>query len=348
MERKNIDILDLTKLILAFLIIALHTSFFPNILQPWVRVAVPLFFMITSFLFFTKQKSIDDPEEKTWALKQYMVRNIKLYAFWIVLNLPWIIYVRFIGHGDGSWFTEGVGRGIFNMIASLLFSSTFMASWFISAQLIAVLLIFFLGRKLNNLILLAGAALVYIAVVFSTAYLVRFPEDGSVTEFVMLYEGFFSSGANSFPVAIFWCTVGKVLAERKQVLPLYASVGGAVAGIALCVLEWKVFFLPSYATFAEAIGHSDCLFSLAVLCPFLMDLILRIKIHLHAPKLLRSVSTVLFASHGFVFSVVEKLLTPLGTGVRPLIFVAVSVLCVGLAFLLLKLEKKFKILRFAH
>lgn len=47
----NYDVLDLAKFVLAFFVVAIHTSFFPKYLYPWLRVAVPLFFIISSFVF---------------------------------------------------------------------------------------------------------------------------------------------------------------------------------------------------------------------------------------------------------------------------------------------------------
>lgn len=46
--------LDILKCISALAIIAIHTSLFPLVLYPWLRLAIPLFFVTSSFLLFTK------------------------------------------------------------------------------------------------------------------------------------------------------------------------------------------------------------------------------------------------------------------------------------------------------
>ena len=53
-NKTNYDILDLAKFIFSLMILAIHTSLFPKILYPWLRIAVPMFFIISSFLLFKK------------------------------------------------------------------------------------------------------------------------------------------------------------------------------------------------------------------------------------------------------------------------------------------------------
>lgn len=59
MGMKKYDIFDLAKFILSISIIALHTRVFSRIIFPWVRLSVPLFFMISSFLFFERKQETD-------------------------------------------------------------------------------------------------------------------------------------------------------------------------------------------------------------------------------------------------------------------------------------------------
>jgi peptidoglycan/LPS O-acetylase OafA/YrhL len=79
-NKKNYDVLDLTKFILSFLIVAIHTSLFPHILYPWLRVAVPLFFVISSFLLFSKINSSTSVDKRK-IVRKFIVRQIKLYLF---------------------------------------------------------------------------------------------------------------------------------------------------------------------------------------------------------------------------------------------------------------------------
>ena len=55
---KNYDIFDLAKFILSLFIVSLHSGIVPDILIPVIRTAVPLFFMISSYLFFEKKSAL--------------------------------------------------------------------------------------------------------------------------------------------------------------------------------------------------------------------------------------------------------------------------------------------------
>ena len=79
-KNKNYDILDLTKFILSIMIVAIHTQLLLSILYPWLRLAVPLFFTISSFLLFKKINI--NPKEESEIIKNFCRRQIKLYLFW--------------------------------------------------------------------------------------------------------------------------------------------------------------------------------------------------------------------------------------------------------------------------
>ena len=53
--QKNYDIFDFVKFILSIFIVSLHSGIVPDIFIPIVRVAVPLFFIISSYLLFEKK-----------------------------------------------------------------------------------------------------------------------------------------------------------------------------------------------------------------------------------------------------------------------------------------------------
>ena len=68
---KNYDIFDLTKYTLSIMVIAIHSCLFPMILYPWLRLAIPLFFIISSFLLFIKI-NFSSKNEKNTIIKKYI------------------------------------------------------------------------------------------------------------------------------------------------------------------------------------------------------------------------------------------------------------------------------------
>ncbi len=50
------------------------------------------FFVISSFFFFRKVRSLTTTKEKNRQLLMFEKRTLFLYLFWIVVQLPYIIY----------------------------------------------------------------------------------------------------------------------------------------------------------------------------------------------------------------------------------------------------------------
>ncbi len=85
---------DVLKIVLAIFILAIHTTPTDFSLRPLLRLAVPLFFIITSYLFFSKQNRLHSDRDKTNALKKFVRRYLKLYLFWFVVLLPITIFLK--------------------------------------------------------------------------------------------------------------------------------------------------------------------------------------------------------------------------------------------------------------
>ena len=157
---------DILKLVMSFFVVAIHMALLPEILYPWLRMAVPLFFIMTGFFFFKKLDRISDYAQQKNAVKDFVLRNLKLYAFWTILFLPYIVYIRrdvYFGH-------ETVFGDIFAVIRAVLFSGTFTASWYIVASIYGALIIFFLLRKLPNSVLFVIAIVLYAIASLTSAY----------------------------------------------------------------------------------------------------------------------------------------------------------------------------------
>lgn len=85
---KNGDgsVFDILKYMLSVMVVCIHVNKLPDWYNPILRIAVPLFFMMTSYFFFKKQRySLDGDRQKN--LLQFIKRNILLFLFWTVLLL---------------------------------------------------------------------------------------------------------------------------------------------------------------------------------------------------------------------------------------------------------------------
>lgn len=135
---------DILKFVLAFLIVVMHSSVFPRWMLPLPRLAVPLFFMMTSYLFFVKLKNISDEVFRKQAIVKYIKRNTYLYLFWCIVFLPCMIVLQYM-----SWSAGGVLGVIKYNLKAFFISGFFPASWFILATVYAVTIVFFLSKWLR-------------------------------------------------------------------------------------------------------------------------------------------------------------------------------------------------------
>lgn len=289
-QTKSYDILDLAKFIFSIFIVAIHSELLPNVLYPWLRLAVPMFFLISSFLFFRRTSDLPN-EKKNAALRKTVKRNLILYGIWFIILLPVTLYVR-------SWFSDGILRGVFTVVKNFFLGSTFLASWFIMANLISIVLIFFLGKKCNNLLLLIVTGILNLLCCLLSAYddiAIFGTIDATITPLI-------GSIKNNFVVALFWTALGKTFAEGKLKM---AKNSALILAVDFGILLWIERYLN--IKLLQTKGNADCFFMLIPTCLFLFAFLLQLDgIKLKSAKFLRSMSTLIYVMHYAVIICVPR------------------------------------------
>ena len=103
---------DIVKFILSLLVLAIHSTLYPMVLYPWLRIAVPLFFMMSSYFLFSKLREASKDNHRA-ILRKFVVRNLQLYLCWFIILLP--ITVTNIGNerwSNSSWLPRGADGGV--------------------------------------------------------------------------------------------------------------------------------------------------------------------------------------------------------------------------------------------
>lgn len=143
---QRINSIDVTKFILSFFVIALHTlypfqSVLPNhgIIYTILHMAVPFFFITSGYLLFRK---IEIPINKVGIniIMKYIKRIFSLYCIWTIIYLPISLYGAYINHIKFSSF-------ILAFIRKFLFVGEFYYSWnlwYLNGLIVAVLIILLL------------------------------------------------------------------------------------------------------------------------------------------------------------------------------------------------------------
>ncbi len=331
------SVFDIVKFVLCFVVMAVHTSLLPHYLYPWLRIAVPLYFTISSYFFFSKINRTPDKEGQKKAVLTFIKRNLQLYAFWFIVLLPFTLKLK-------SWFKTGISlKGIRLFFRDLIFSSTFKASWFISALLLAVIVVYFLSKIFNDKIIIGIAVLSFVFVCSWSSYIPFLDDYRIVKLFTHYYELLFNKPFTSFPAAMLWVVCGKLFAEKK--INIKPKVGIAVLIVSSAALYTESYLLEKYT----CRYGMDCYFSLAPLCISAFALLCQIKpFQVSCSVILRKISTVVYALHNTVaytlFGYIEK------NDKNVTVFLITLAITVSVSVLILLLERfrPFRWLKYSH
>lgn len=336
MKRVIYASIDLFKFLAAILVVAIHAIPFAYdddlnyYFTCFCRIAVPYFFIATSFFFFSKEK----PD-----IKKYTKRLALLYAAWFVIELPFV-YNRFFVDYD-----HPLPSQLFNFFRCLVFSNTWFASWFIMASILSVNIIYILSRRLNNKQLLLigwGGYSISLACSSYSGVLDIFLND-SFTYYHAAFSSFFMP-ANSFVVALIYIVIGKIIAENlhrtgdihfnKSLNLMLLLLVGILGLLEVHFLRWSVvindafLFLPFFTTLS-----------------FVLVLHMEVNLSASVSRLLRSMSILVYILHPIFISINHKLFD-LDSGLK-LFFVtlfesiAVAGLIIGLSSKLQMLKKLY-------
>ena len=199
------------------------------VIQPLESMAVPLFFVISSFLFFRKARYA---EQLSGVLLHFVKRLAILYLFWCVVWIPIIYIQKDYFHPMSAWIPIYLVRDFF-------FGSMFDASWFLGALLVGVPLVTLLMKYTKEWV---GIIVCFIAYQFATSS--NLLPDGffRVNEWYQKYVGVDGMWL-SFPSGLLWIAMGYVLAN-KSVIEWMAKVRNVWAWMTALLFFVLAFFIP--------------------------------------------------------------------------------------------------------
>lgn len=141
--------LDILKVVMACLVVSIHINVFNLCIGTYINlinnIAVPVFFIVSSYLFFQSNKP----------LLSYIKRISILYGIWFTILIP-ITY-----HNKHSYYLSN--SGLYYFIKDLFFNGTFPNSWYLSASIIGITIVYFLKKyKMGGVAFIIGIYFLYI------------------------------------------------------------------------------------------------------------------------------------------------------------------------------------------
>lgn len=321
---------DILKFLLAILIVGIHSSKSGMIFRPVLRLAVPLFFIISSYLFFLKQTKLSTRQERFLGLKNYSKRILRLYFFWFLFLLPSIIYYR-------EWYIDFGVDELVTIVRSFLFGSTFVASWFLMASLIGVVIVWLLASfRVRNSIIIGIGIVTYVFCCLVSNYYNLISHCPTFLELYKGYTNFFFPPFNSFPCSLLFVGIGKLLAEREFAHSNRRLWSLLVFSMVMLYLEYFI----SQNHFKAY--YDDCFLMLPLTCVCIFMLIGQSQpvIINYDTKKLRSYSTIIYCCHGTILKMMHLLFIKEVNGYMQFAMFAIAIaLSIAIGTLFLRLEK---------
>ncbi len=338
-REKYYDSFDLFKFIASFVVMIVHLNPFGEShfhwLHPWVRIVIPVYFMISAFLFFSKYDSL--PKEKQSAyLLNFIKRNLILYLFWFIVFLPFTIVYRDYFH-----------KGIVFFIGSILLGSTFPASWYIIALVIAIIIVSKLDTGIGRFIVPVIAFLFYLFCLGQNTWRVLADKTAFLPN---IYNATAISYTASFFVAIIWIWLGRLFVKnQEQVLAADMKKTAAAFITSLVLLFFEDKWLFDRGLFTK--NNDAYLFGLLA-GPLLFMIIVKINIRVSSAKWLQSMSTLIYCFHASFGECLRVYVFTPRVGYEfpwaALCFLITAVVTVLVSCLILKYSEKVKILKYAY
>ena len=341
----NSPLIDLLKLVLAVLVVGVHTiSSVNSIGRPILRLGVPVFFIISSYLFFIKQNSCTTAKKRKQGLIKYVKRILKLYLFWFIVLLPITVYYN-------KWHINLSVDTFVVIVQNFLFNQTFSGSWYLMALILGIAIVWALGEKrVNDLGIIIIGILLYLLCCMSSNYNSLVAKVPLLNQALKSYEMIFTMPHNSFPAGILFIAMGKILAQHSFYVSNKFLLISAFVFFILLYCEY--FWVKSFGV----IISDDCYLMLPPLCLCLFMLIgqnRKYKLKFNT-KPLRAYSTIIYCSHisiAFCLYGILRYFVENGSSTYHFIsFFTTLALSSLIAYFFLKLEshKQFRLLRYSH
>ena len=313
-QRKNLDAADVLKFVLSITIVATHTSLFEGYITPLVRLAVPAFFMISGYFFFSKINSCDSKAKQRAYLKKSVTHNLKLYFFWFILLLPLTLYIRK--------------------------SHTI-------ALITGFAIVLFLSDKISQSALIIIGVICYIPSLLSSNYEFLLSSFDGLRAIGDSLSQIFLLPCHNFSVGILYIAIGKYLAEKNYEGKTKRYTATFLLAFAALVAEFLALRFSSVE-----IKNTDCYIAVPFAAYYLCKVFLTLDITCKYSIILRKISAVSYCAHMAVFMVVGKAfkIFEMPDWQNVLHFAITLILTHILSLVLIKLTeyKVFRFLKYSH
>ena len=317
---------DLAKLVMALLVVAIHAGFFTDIdgglafviIQVFARMGVPFFFIASGF-FFSKGLA-KRPGGEAGYLRSYVAKLLGMFAFWCLVMLPF--WTRNLVASKGFGPTQAL-----ILLRTVLFDPGVF--WYLEALVVCALVSWPFLKRGREGILLALGAVCYVFGMFGDSYYGLVKDLPILGDLYRAYFTVFVHVRKGLPFGLLFFATGTLLARREDRL----GAGLGPLGVALATaLGLRGLELALVSKGGFALDNSVSLFvAPPAILAFLIALRASPRIDDAKARDLRSMSSTLFFSHQFMLELVILFVRYTGIGIGgTLRWVIAVLLCLAL------------------
>lgn len=333
LTRNQYSIIDIAKFICALLVVGIHAQPLGDrlvgggyLFTTLCRIAVPFFFVTSSFLFYDRNASV----------KKYVLRLIKLDIAWTVLELSFIIY-KFYYIGSGSDVEK-----TFHLVQGLLWGESYMGSWFIHASWMGMLFFNWLSSHYKERIVFIVSLLFFVMALLDTSY--SFLGADTWVEGLLHKMDSFILPSESFMIAVPYFYIGRKLSLNKKPLRIKKTIWMFLAALVLLFAEAIVVRTNCNIELSKNPRFEQFILLLPLTYFFVYALKqMRCGIHNNVSILFRQQSTLIFLLHQPLIIFTYKVV---GQSMGWTLYVLVVIESVLVASLIILCSKKVRIMKY--
>lgn len=324
------------KFILALLVVAIHVEPFTGDLAFYVnnclaRIGVPSFFVLSAYFLFDKLLN------NNWD-KQIFVKSqkhlAKYYFIWLLLHAPVVLF-RLYEVSDGPL------NYIWLIVQAVFLKGPYGALWFLPATIMAVSLVYFIGKKFGPYWCLILSFPLFLFAALETEYYVLIEDIlwmGQLNDFLIMIFGWL---ANGLTFGFFFCSVGFYIAYTKnKARNLRLDLAAALISMILLFLETSII-----RNYKLGVSYGAMLLLIPTVY-YLVRILLNLKPAsnqnmISVSKYLQNMSLLIYPMHFAIMELVEYILrnNVLYMSSTTLQYVVVTAITCGLSAFILYLGK---------
>ncbi len=357
MKSKNASI-DILKFVFSILIILLHSCQVGNfslrqnsvygygyvfIIFVICRIAVPFFFVTSSYFLFRGMKKSPEPHMRVF---NYCKRLFILYSVWFLLNGVYVAVFK-LGFPNNMSL-----KSFIILIRDIILGNGFPASWFLMACIIDAILLFFACKtdKGKNRLAIGIAVFCYIICLLMTYY--NFLTGEHLNKIFDLINHYWGTFYISFPFALIFFVIGKIIAEHEESINISVKKALIIFTFLFILTAAEIFLLFYTTTDYMPKSGTTCMM-LPLLSASLLILCLKIPLE-YKPiyTIFRKTSTIIYCSHGSIMILLNKYISA-NYDIHSIykctiLFFSTLLICGVISFIIIKLSQKYNFLKYLY